>query len=105
MSCHGKLFNSILNTRLNKFLSENNIKDKTQIGFQKNARTSDHMHVLRTLVEKYTKQSKSKLFTCFINFRKAFDSVLHQALFLKLLRLGINGLFYNIVKICILIIF
>ena len=56
------------------------------------------MFALRTLIEKYTKQNKSKLFTCFIDFRKAFDSVLHQALFLKLQIIGINGPFYNIVK-------
>ena len=98
MSCLGKLFNSILNTRLNEYLSENNVIDKTQIGFQKKARTSVQMFALRTLIEKYTIQSNSKLFTCFIDFRKAFDSVLHQALFLKLQKLGITGLFYNIVK-------
>ena len=98
MSCLGKLFNSILNARLDNFLNENRVISKTQIGFQKQARTSDHMFVLRTLIEKYTYQSKARLFTCFIDFRKAFDSVLHQALFLKLQNLGISGLFYNIVK-------
>ena len=98
MSCLGKLFNSVLNTRLNEYLTENNVISKTQIGFQKKARTTDHMFVLCTLIEKYTKQNKAKLFTCFIDFKKAFDSVLHQALFLKLQNLGITGLFYNIVK-------
>ena len=98
MSCLGKLFNCILNNRLNECLSETNVIDESQIGFQKKARTSDHMLVLRTLTEKYTKQNNSKLFTCFIDFRKAFDSVLHQALFLKLQKCGISGLFYNIIK-------
>ena len=32
------------------------------------------------------------------DFRKAFGSVLHQAIFLNLQRIGINGPFYNIVK-------
>ena len=98
MSCHGKLFNSILNTRLNEYLTENNIIDKTQIGFQKKARTSYHMFVLHTLMEKYTKQNTLKLYTCAIDFRKAFDSILHQVLFLNLQRIGINSPFYNIVK-------
>ena len=39
MSCLGKLFNSVLNTRLNEYLTENNVISKTQIGFQKKART------------------------------------------------------------------
>ena len=98
MSCIGKLFSSVLNTRLNEYLTENNVISKTQIGFQKKARTTDHMFVLRTLIEKYTKQNKAIFFICFIDFKKAFDSVLHQALFLKLQNLGITGLFYNIVK-------
>ena len=34
----------------------------------------------------------------FYDFKKAFDSVLHQALFLKLHNFGVSGLFYNIVK-------
>ena len=34
----------------------------------------------------------------FVDFRKAFDSVLHQALFLKLKNNGISRLFYNIIK-------
>ena len=44
MGCFVKLFNSILNTRLNEYLTENDIIDKTQIDFQKNTilRNSDH---------------------------------------------------------------
>ena len=97
MSCIGKLFNSVLNNRLDDYLSENNIISETQIGFKKKARTIEHMFVL-TLIEKYTKQSNARLFTCFIDFKKAFDSVIHKAVFLKMQNVGISGLFYNIVK-------
>ena len=98
MSCLGKLFNTVLNRRLDKYFEDNNIIKEVQIGFQKESRTTDHMFVLRTLIEKYTIQNKSKLFTCSVDFRKAFDSVSHQALFLKLKSNGISGLFYNIIK-------
>ena len=64
ISCVGKLFDSILNNRLETYLNENKIISETQIGFQKKARTTDHMFVLRTLIEKYTKQNKNRLFTC-----------------------------------------
>ena len=60
MSCLGKLFNSDLKTELKEYLTENNIISNTQIGLQKKAGTIDHMFVLRTLIEKYTKQNKSK---------------------------------------------
>ena len=56
------------------------------------------MFVLRTLIEKYTKHSKSRLATCFIDFKKPFDSVLHQGVFLKMKNAGITVLFYNTVK-------
>ena len=98
MNCLGKLFNTVLNRRLDQYLEDNNIIKEVQIGFQKESRTTDHMFVLPTFIEKYTVQNKSKLFTCFVDLRKAFDSVLHQALFLKLKNNGISGLFYNVIK-------
>ena len=72
MSCVGKLFNSILNNRLDEYLNENKIISETLIGFQKKARKTDHMFVLHTLIEKYTKQNKNRLFTCFIDLKKHF---------------------------------
>jgi hypothetical protein len=39
----GKVFNSILNNRLDKFLVENNIIHENQIGFSEKSRTSDHI--------------------------------------------------------------
>ena len=50
----GKVFNMVLNNRLDQFLEENQIIEKVQIGFTKNARTSDHMFVLKSLIDEYT---------------------------------------------------
>jgi hypothetical protein len=96
-SCMGKLFNNILNCRLEKYLTENNLISNLQIGFKKKSRTADHMFILRTLVDKFT-QNKNKLYTCFVDFEKAFDKVSHDALFYKLLSLGINGPLYQMIK-------
>ena len=41
----GKLFNMVLNARLDTFLEDNEIINKEQIGFTRKARTSDHMFV------------------------------------------------------------
>ena len=38
MGCLGKLFNSVLNNRLDEYLSENNIISETQIGFKKKSK-------------------------------------------------------------------
>ena len=53
-SCIGKLFNSILNKRLDTYFGDNNMIHPCQIGFSKKSRTSDHMFVLKTILDKYT---------------------------------------------------
>ena len=50
------------------------------------------------MYEKYCLKRKKKLFAAFIDFRKAFDSIWHEGLFLKLQRLGIGGPFYATLK-------
>lgn len=94
----GKLFNSILNTRLDKFLSENNLIHSSQIGFTKHARPSDHCFILKCLIDKYCSTKEGRLYSCFIDFQKAYDSVIHCGLKLKLLQSNIGTKFYNIIK-------
>ena len=78
LSCTAKLFNTILTKRLDTFLDSYKVISPMQIGFTKKTRTSDHTFVLRTLIEKKcTKYYKGKLYTCFFDFRKAFDRVEH----------------------------
>ena len=78
-SCLGKLFCSVLNQRLVKFLEENEMYKPNQIAFRAGYRTSDHMFVLKTLIDKYVrctqKNGKNNLYICFIDLRKAFDNV------------------------------
>ena len=42
----------ILNSRLDKFMEDNRIIDNVQIAFTKNARASDHMFVMKSLIDK-----------------------------------------------------
>ena len=85
-SCLGKLFSTVLNNRLKNFVGDHNILHKAQIGFMSNHRTADHIFALRTLIDKYmyvTHTTKGKLYTCFTDFKKAFDSVWHDGLLCK----------------------
>jgi hypothetical protein len=93
-----KVFSMILNDRLDKYLSENNILCPNQIGFKKLTRTTDHMFIIRTLIDKYVKHGNSPIFACFVDFRKAFDSVWRQALLFKLLKSNIRGKMFNIIQ-------
>ena len=97
LSCLAKLFNNIINRRIEEFLTKHGLIDQRQIGFKKEARTSDHMFILRSLIEKYTKKGKN-LYTCFIDFKKAFDLLDHTALLYKLNRIGIKGNIYYLLK-------
>jgi hypothetical protein len=95
-NCFGRILNSILNTRLDKFIAENNVIHESQIGFPNKSRTSDHLFVLKCLVDKYINSGGKQLFVGFVDFRKAFDTVIHPGIRLKLLRNNINGYFYRI---------
>ena len=94
----GKLFDLILYNRLDKFLLDNDIIHKTQIGFSKGACTSDHIFVLKCMIDKYLKSGDKRLYACFVDFRKAFDKVIHVGIMYKLQMYNINGLFYRIIK-------
>ena len=97
-SCLGKLFSSILNQRLYLYFEENKILHNSQIGFLPENRTADHVFTLRTLIDKYVHYHKEKVYACFVDFRKAFDSVWDEGLFYKLLKINIGGHFYNLIK-------
>ena len=97
LSCVGKLFTSILYHRLSTFLEGNSILNETQSGFRKDYSTIDNIFSLYSLTE-YFKSKKSKLYCCFVDFTKAFDSVWRDGLWQKLLKHGIQGKTFDIIK-------
>jgi len=55
------------------------------------------MFVLKTIIDKYL-HKKDKIYACFVDFKKAFDTVTRPAIYLKLLNMNIGGLFYKLIK-------
>ena len=96
-SCLGKVFNTIINNRLVKFLCDKNKICSEQIGFKKKARTSDHLFVMNVLLQKYTK-CKKKLYLCFVDLKEAYDSVWRRPLMLKILKTGIRGNMFKLIE-------
>ena len=94
----GKLFNIILDNRLTKFLDKHHVINDSQMGFTKKARTSDHMFIMKTIIHKYCNNKDGKVFACFVDFQKAFDTVIHTGIKIKLLENDIGHHFYNIIK-------
>ena len=80
------------------YFEENKILHNSQIDFLPQNHTADHVFTLRTLIDNYVHYHKDKVYACFVDFRKAFDSVWHEGLFYKLLKINIGGHFYNLIK-------
>ena len=93
-----KLFSNVLNNRLMTFIKGRKLLNDAQIGFIRNARTSDHMFILRTLRDKYANSPKKKLYLAFIDFKSAYNSIWRDALLYKIKKDGIDGLFYKIIR-------
>ena len=97
-SCLGKLFSSLLLQRLLEFRSTVCPDSPNQLGFRSGAQCSDHILTLNTIIEKHVKRQKSRVFACFVDYRKAFDTVCREALMYKLNSMGISGNFFACLK-------
>lgn len=97
-SCLGKLFTSLLQTRLHNHMENNGLYNNFQAGFRPGYRTTDHIYTIKTIINKYLFKCKRRIYACFVDFSKAFDTVWRSGLFQKLLTLGIGGNFYKVVK-------
>lgn len=89
------MFNSILNNRLSAFLEKHNVIPECQIGFTKHHRTSDHILLLKAIIDAY-KLKRKHVYSCFIDFSAAFDSVWHSGLMYKLYHNGVSSKFVNL---------
>jgi len=90
LSCLGKLFTAILNTRIEEYLNESNLLGLEQAGFRKNHSTIDHIFLLNSLIDLYL-QKRKRLYCAFIDYEKAFDKIDRTLLWTKLIDNGING--------------
>jgi sorting nexin-29 len=84
--CHSsKIFTSILLDRIRTKTDE--ILSEEQAGFRASRSTIDQIFTLRQLSEKYSDFSRD-LFVCYVDFRKAFDSIWRKGLWKVLRSMG-----------------
>ena len=98
LSCLGKFFSAILNQRLSKFTIENGILSQEQLGFIPGNRTSDALLILHNLINDYCVNRKKYIYACFVDFKRAFDSIPRHKIFEKLIKNNITGKCYECVK-------
>ena len=98
MPALGKLFESILETRLS-YKNEACIDDDPcQAGFKRNSRTIDNMFILQSLSVSQKAHKKPLIYACYIDFTKAFDYVNRDALVFKLKKRFVDGKFLYAIK-------
>ena len=97
-SCLGKLFLRIITKRIDEYMTSSGLWSMNQCGFKKDHRTEDNLFLIRSLFEKYVKIGKKKLYIAFVDFSKFFDKINRHMLLYKLLKNGITGSVYNIIK-------
>ncbi len=74
VSCMAKLFTRLLNDRLDSYVNDNHILSENQAGFRKYYSTTDHLFVLKCIIELCIWKRK-KLYCAFVDYKKAFDSL------------------------------
>ena len=89
-----KLFTKIMTTRLLNFVDKHEIIKKNQIGFMPKNRTTDHLLVLKAIIDSF-KQCRKTLYICFIDLKKAFDTVYQEGLIYKLQELNLSTKFIH----------
>ena len=97
-----KLFATILDHSIAVWAEDEGIKAKGQADFRKDFHTTDNILVLKSLIvkQKQTWQGKAsgKLYCCFVDFKKAFDTVPHGLLRQVLECIGIRGPILDCIK-------
>ena len=92
----GKILERVMDKRIKELCSIDSIPDEEQEGFLPVRNTTRYLFkLLSTLHE--TRRRKLTAFLLCIDFQKAFDSVPHECLIVKLHKLGISGNLLNLI--------
>ena len=98
LSCLGKLFMAMLNNRLLNYALSNKILSPNQLGFLPGNRISDAHLIIHNLIRKQCHNNNARIYSCFVGFSKAFDTIPRDKLLNKLLKYDIKGNFFNTIK-------
>jgi hypothetical protein len=90
LPAQSKVFSNVLAGGLRDWLTDKRMVSKFQLGFVKNKRTIDNIFVIKTTVDKYLREKRGRIYWCFVDLKKVFDSVNREALWYKRRKKGIS---------------
>jgi hypothetical protein len=93
LSCISKLYTSLINKRLSRYLETEGILSDEQNGFRANRSCEDHIFTLNSVI-----RNNKNVFTAFIDLRKCFDFIDREMLLYKLLLNRVDGKMYKSIK-------
>ena len=97
LSTLGKFFTHILNTRLNDWAENYIIYIEAQAVFRQNMSTTDNVFILNSLIS-HVLNKNEKLYCAFVDFLKAFDFVVRDVLWYKLIKIVVRGKMLDIIR-------
>ena len=97
ISCLSKLFTSVINMRLTEYVNRLDVIGPEQAGLRSRFSTNDHIFALKMLIDLYL-HTKTRLYVCFVDYAKAFDSVKRVLLWRKLIACQVNGKMFRVIN-------
>ena len=92
-----KIFSLVLRNRINKWCEETETLNNLQFGFRDERSTADCIFILHSIIQKVL-ANKSKLFCAFVDYEKALDTIVRDALWLKIVDLNISSKMLSMLK-------
>lgn len=96
INCETKLFTQMLCSRLNKWAIIEDKMPEFQAGFRAGRGCIDNVFALNATIQIHLRSPGSKVFALFVDFRRAFDGVIHNHLWSKLSSMGVSDKFIRI---------
>ena len=97
LSVVGKLYTSILNNRISQWLEKKKKLVEEQGGFRTKRCTSEQIFILKETIQARRRVNKRTV-CCFLDIRKAYDTVFREGLWERMRDKGINGKMWRVVR-------
>ena len=83
------IFSLLLRNRINTLCQSEQVFNKSQFGFRDNYSTTECVYLLHAIIQNISKK-KSNMYCSFIDYKMAFDTVIRDALWIKLIQEGFS---------------